>query len=116
MSGPKNRYLYREELPTVPPIHDHSSLAVYLALKGYPELGADNILNPATIQEYSWIVAGFRMLSAPSSGYPFSARYTAREEWSCIGGTVGSSSLYKYLFLGPDTLYLSQITSYYLFR
>jgi Fe2+ transport system protein FeoA len=57
MSSPKSpTFLYREELPTVPPTHDHSSLAVYLALKGYPELGADNILNPATIQEYSWIV------------------------------------------------------------
>lgn len=57
MSSPKSPpFLYREELPTVPPTHDHSSLAVYLALKGYPELGADNILNPVTIGEYSRIV------------------------------------------------------------
>ncbi|PLJ77191.1 transaldolase family protein [Infirmifilum sp. SLHALR2] len=46
----------REHLPEAPPVSDHSSLAVFAALRGYPDLGADNLLNPLTSTRYSEIV------------------------------------------------------------
>jgi hypothetical protein len=45
-----------EELQHPPPVSDHASLAVLAALKGYPELGADNLLNPLIAQRYSAVV------------------------------------------------------------
>jgi transaldolase len=45
-----------EELPPSPPANDHSSLALYVALKGFPELGADNLLNPQISGKYSLVV------------------------------------------------------------
>lgn len=44
------------ELQYPPPASDHASLAILAALKGYPELGADNLLNPAVSRSYSTIV------------------------------------------------------------
>ncbi|MEM4563713.1 MAG: hypothetical protein QXI55_07290, partial [Thermofilum sp.] len=44
------------ELQYPPPASDHASLAILTALKGYPELGADNLLNPAVSRSYSTIV------------------------------------------------------------
>lgn len=35
-----------EELPSPPPVSDHAGLVVFTALKGYPELAADHLLNP----------------------------------------------------------------------
>ncbi len=35
-----------EELPSPPPVNDHAGLVVFTALKGYPELAADHLLNP----------------------------------------------------------------------
>lgn len=45
-----------EELPYPPQVGDHASLAVFVAVKGYPELGADNLLNPAISRVYSRVV------------------------------------------------------------
>ncbi len=46
----------REALPEQPPVSDHPSLAVFAALRGYPDLGADNLLNPLTSGSYSSLV------------------------------------------------------------
>ena len=59
MSGVKLDYLdafKRESLPELPPVHDHSSLAIFVASKGYPELGADNLLSPTLSLRYSQII------------------------------------------------------------
>ncbi|MGB9786278.1 MAG: transaldolase family protein [Infirmifilum sp.] len=46
----------REELPETPPVSDQVSLAVYVALRGYPDLGADNLLNPRLATLYSRVI------------------------------------------------------------
>ncbi|MEZ0345759.1 MAG: transaldolase family protein [Infirmifilum sp.] len=59
MSGAEINYkaaLKREALPEAPPVSDSVSLALYAALKGYPDLGADNLLNPALREKYAEVI------------------------------------------------------------
>ncbi len=44
------------ELEYPPPVRDHSALVVYTALKGYPALAADHLLNPAITDELADII------------------------------------------------------------
>lgn len=44
------------DLPSPPPARDHAGLAVFLASQGFPELGADHLLNPLTAPRYSELV------------------------------------------------------------
>jgi len=45
-----------EELEYPPPVSDHSELVVYTALRGYPELAADHLLNPYAADDIMEII------------------------------------------------------------